>query len=137
MVLPDGRLAVMVGDMAGHGAPAAAQAAGLRFGWRTLVSVNPNPAAVLAALNAQMADPAQRAEGLFASIIYMLIDPSGSVSFAPAGHPPPFLLTADGLPAARAARHRPAARRLRRGRVAGHPRLAAARAGRSCSTPTA
>ena len=94
MVLPDGRLAVMVGDMAGHGAPAAAQAAGLRFGWRTLVAVNPNPAAVMAALNAQMARPDQRAEGLFASIIYMLIDPGGAVSFAPAGHPPPFILTA-------------------------------------------
>jgi serine phosphatase RsbU (regulator of sigma subunit)/CHASE3 domain sensor protein len=96
VVLPDGRLAVMVGDMAGHGAPAAAQAAGLRFGWRTLVSVNPNPAAVLAALNAQMATPDQRAEGLFASILYMLIDPGGPMSFAPAGHPPPFLLTAAG-----------------------------------------
>lgn len=94
MVLPDGRLAVMVGDMAGHGAPAAAQAAGLRFGWRTLVAVNPNPAAVMAALNRQMARPDQRAEGLFASIIYMLIDPSGAVSFAPAGHPPPLILTA-------------------------------------------
>ena len=57
IALVDGRLAVMVGDMAGHGAQAAAQAAGLRFGWRTLVSVNPNPAAVLAALNAQMAQP--------------------------------------------------------------------------------
>lgn len=96
MALPDGRLAVMVGDMAGHGAPAAARAAGLRFGWRTLVAVNPNPAAVLSALNEQMAGPDQRAEGLFASIIYMLIDPRGSVSFAPAGHPPPFLLTAGG-----------------------------------------
>ena len=96
MVLSDGRLAVMVGDMAGHGAPAAARAAGLRFGWRTLVAVNPNPAAVLSALNDQMADPGGRAEGLFASIIYMLIDPGGSVSFAPAGHPPPFLLTAGG-----------------------------------------
>lgn len=94
VVLRDGRLAVVVGDMAGHGAPAAAQAAGLRFGWRTLVSVNPDPAAVLAALNAQMAAPAQRAEGLFASIIYMLIDPRGSVSFAAAGHPMPFFMTA-------------------------------------------
>jgi len=94
IALADGRLAVMVGDMAGHGAQAAAQAAGLRFGWRTLVSVNPNPAAVLAALNAQMAEPAHRAEGLFASIIYMLIDPRGSVSFAAAGHPMPFFLTA-------------------------------------------
>lgn len=93
MALHDGRLAVMVGDMAGHGAPAAAQAAGLRFGWRTLVAVNPNPAAVLAGLNAQMAGADQRAEGLFASIMYVLIDPGGSVSFAPAGHPPPVLLT--------------------------------------------
>jgi serine phosphatase RsbU (regulator of sigma subunit) len=95
MTLPDGRLAVMVGDMAGHGASAAAQAAGLRFGWRTLVAVNPNPAMVLAGLNAQMADPDGRAEGLFASILYLLVDPTGTMAFAPAGHPPPILLTAD------------------------------------------
>ncbi|HET6690902.1 MAG TPA: SpoIIE family protein phosphatase [Miltoncostaeaceae bacterium] len=95
MALPDGRLAVMVGDMAGHGASAAAQAAGLRFGWRTLVAVNANPATVLAGLNAQMADPDGRAEGLFASILYMLVEPTGAMAFAPAGHPPPILLTAD------------------------------------------
>ncbi|HTI33079.1 MAG TPA: SpoIIE family protein phosphatase [Miltoncostaea sp.] len=95
IALPDGRLAVMVGDMAGHGASAAAQAAGLRFGWRTLVAVNPNPATVLAGLNAQMADPDNRAEGLFASILYMLIEPTGDLAFAPGGHPPPILLTAD------------------------------------------
>lgn len=95
MTLPDGRLAVMVGDMAGHGASAAAQAAGLRFGWRTLVAVNPNPATVLAGLNAQMADPDGRAEGLFASILYMLVEPGGAIAFAPAGHPPPILLTDD------------------------------------------
>ena len=125
-MLPDGRLAVMVGDMAGHGAPAAAQAAGLRFGWRTLVSVNPNPAAVLAALNAQMAQPAQRAEGLFASIIYMLIDPRGSVSFAAAGHPMPFFLTATVCQPLEPHHHRPPAGGVRRGGVAGDPRLAAA-----------
>jgi serine phosphatase RsbU (regulator of sigma subunit)/CHASE3 domain sensor protein len=92
LVLPDGRLAVMVGDMAGHGAPAAAQAAGLRFGWRTMVATNPDPGAVMTALNAQMGSPEQRVEGLFASIIYMLIDPGGTLSFVAAGHPAPFLL---------------------------------------------
>lgn len=96
VALPDGRLALMVGDMAGHGAQSAAQAAGLRFGWRTLVAVNPNPAAVLAALNVQMREPDQRVQGLFASILYVLIDPRGGISFAPAGHPAPFLLTAAG-----------------------------------------
>lgn len=96
MLLDDGRLAVMVGDMAGHGAAAAAQAAALRFGWRTLVAVDPDPAAVLSALNTQMGTPEQRAEGLFASAIHMLLRADGHLEFALAGHPAPFLLTADG-----------------------------------------
>jgi len=93
MLLPDGRLAAMVGDISGHGASAAAQAAGLRFGWRTLVSVDPDPGAVMAGLNAQMATHELRAEGIFASIVYVVIQPNGEMRFASAGHPPPFLLT--------------------------------------------
>jgi len=91
-VLADGRLAMIVGDMAGHGAPAAAQAAGLRFGWRTMVAVDPDPARVLSALNAQMARPELRAEGLFATVIYALVEHDGTGIFACAGHPPPLLL---------------------------------------------
>lgn len=94
--LPDGRLAVMVGDMAGHGAPAAARATGLRFAWRTLVLANPEPCHVMSALNTQMTGRAERAQGLFASLIYALIGQDGSVSYAPAGHPPPFVLDAAG-----------------------------------------
>lgn len=94
--MPDGRLAIMVGDISGHGATAAAQAAALRFGWRTLVSVNPNPAAVLAALNAQMAAPDLRAQGMFASVIYGLVERSGRVILARAGHPAPFVSNATG-----------------------------------------
>ncbi|MCB0872659.1 MAG: SpoIIE family protein phosphatase [Thermoleophilia bacterium] len=95
-VLPDGRLAMIVGDMAGHGAPAAAQAAGLRFGWRTMVAVDPDPERVLSALNAQMSRAELRSEGLFATVIYALVDPDGAAIFACAGHPPPVLLTATG-----------------------------------------
>lgn len=92
-VLPDGSLAIMVGDMAGHGAGAAAQAAGLRFGWRTLMSVDPEPGAVMAGLNAQMGSPEQRSDGIFASVIHVLVRPDGELRFAVAGHPPPLLLT--------------------------------------------
>ncbi len=95
-VLPDGRLAILVGDMAGHGAPAAAQAAGLRFGWRTMVAADPTPARVLSALNAQMYRPELRAEGLFASLVHAIIDPSGRGVFTCAGHPPPVVLGRDG-----------------------------------------
>jgi len=94
-LLRDGRLAVVVGDLAGHGAAAAARAAGLRFGWRTLLEVDPEPGAVMAALNAQAGGPEERAEGLFASMLYALIEPTGAVSFTAAGHPPPLLLVED------------------------------------------
>jgi serine phosphatase RsbU (regulator of sigma subunit) len=94
-VLRDGRLALVVGDLAGHGAAAAARAAGLRFGWRTLLEVDPEPGAVMAALNAQAGGPEERAEGLFASMLYALIEPSGAVSYTAAGHPPPLLLVDD------------------------------------------
>ena len=90
-VLADGRLAMIVGDMAGHGAGAAAQAAGLRFGWRTMTAVDPDPKHVLTALNAQMARPELRKAGLFATVIYALIDTEGNGIFASAGHPAPLL----------------------------------------------
>lgn len=95
-VLPDGRLAVVVGDMAGHGAASAAQAAGLRFGWRTMVAADPAPAAVMRALNAQMARPELRSEGLFASLVYGLVDPDGTSTFTCAGHPAPIVLSPGG-----------------------------------------
>jgi serine phosphatase RsbU (regulator of sigma subunit)/CHASE3 domain sensor protein len=94
-LLRDGRLALVVGDLAGHGAAAAARAAGLRFGWRTLLEVDPEPAAVMAALNAQAGGPEERAQGLFASMLYALIEPSGAVSYTAAGHPQPLLLVDD------------------------------------------
>jgi serine phosphatase RsbU (regulator of sigma subunit)/CHASE3 domain sensor protein len=93
VLLDDGRVAVMVGDMAGHGAPAAARATGLRFAWRTLVAADPDPAHVLAGLNNQAANRSDRADGLFASMLYAVVDRDGAVEYAPAGHPPPILLT--------------------------------------------
>jgi serine phosphatase RsbU (regulator of sigma subunit)/CHASE3 domain sensor protein len=94
-VLPDGRLALIIGDMAGHGAGAAAQAAGLRFGWRTMIAVDPDPMRVLSALNTQMSRAELRRAGLFATVIYALIEPDGTGIFALAGHPTPLLLRAD------------------------------------------
>ena len=123
MVLPDGRLAVMVGDMAGHGAPAAAQAAGLRFGWRTLVSVEPEPGR--RARGAQRPDgrprPARRGP--------LRLDHlhARSTRAARSASPPPATRRPSSSPPSGCQPleplvSRPAARRLRRGRVAGHPR---------------
>jgi serine phosphatase RsbU (regulator of sigma subunit)/CHASE3 domain sensor protein len=95
-VLDDGRLAVAVGDLAGHGAPVAARAAGLRFGLKTLVGVDPDPTTVMTGLNRQLSGPDERALGVFASLLYVLLSPDGRAQIACAGHPPPLLATRDG-----------------------------------------
>lgn len=90
-VLDDDRLAIAVGDLAGHGAPVAARAAGLRFGLKTLVGVDPDPTTVMTGLNRQLSGPDERSQGVFASLLYVLLAPDGRAQIACAGHPPPLL----------------------------------------------
>jgi sigma-B regulation protein RsbU (phosphoserine phosphatase) len=60
-----------------------------------MTAVDPDPARVFSALNAQMARPELRLEGLFATVIYALVDQDGNGIFASAGHPPPLMLGRD------------------------------------------
>lgn len=92
--LPDGRIAVFVGDVMGHGVPAAAAMAQLRSSVRAFVSVNPDPAAVIERLDALFAF---LAIPQLVSVLYAVIDKSrGLVTVTNAGHYPPFLVRADG-----------------------------------------
>jgi Stage II sporulation protein E (SpoIIE)/GAF domain len=97
-VLPDGVVALVVGDVAGHDMPAAAQMGQLRnllrgIAWHT----NPSPHVALSALDTT-------AHGLgvtdLATAIYGRIEEStpGRWQFrwANAGHPPPLLVTEEG-----------------------------------------
>lgn len=93
-VLPDGRLALMVGDVAGHGAGSAARAARMRFGWGALVEVDPDPRRVLEIMNTQIAEPHERGKGIYATMCHCIISPDGTAEFALAGHPRPLLVTA-------------------------------------------
>jgi serine phosphatase RsbU (regulator of sigma subunit) len=92
--LPDGRAALSVGDVAGHGLPAASVMGQLRSAARTLALDSTSPADVLRRLDrfASMIDGRP-----LATVAYALIDPvTGLVRYALAGHPPPLLLRADG-----------------------------------------
>jgi GAF domain-containing protein len=92
--LPDGRIAVFVGDVMGHGVPAAAAMAQLRSAARAFVSVNPAPAAVIERLDKMFAlIPIPQ----LVSIVYAVIDRSRArLTVANAGHYPPFVIRADG-----------------------------------------
>jgi serine phosphatase RsbU (regulator of sigma subunit) len=95
MALADGRLAVVLGDVTGHGIDAAADMAMAKFVFRSLAREHPEPGDFLAAANEVVVG--EIAPGKFITMLYLLIDAAtGVVSVASAGHPPPRLIAADG-----------------------------------------
>ena len=93
--LPDGRVILAVGDVAGKGSPAALLMALLLAMLRTLVDEELEPKALVERLNLQVwrHSPASR----FITIFYAVYTPStGSLTYVNAGQNPPLLRRRDG-----------------------------------------
>ena len=93
--LPDGRLVLAIGDVAGKGSPAALLMALLLAMLRTLVDEGLEAARLIERLNVQVAkhSPASR----FITLFFGLYDPAtGSMQFVNAGHLPPLIRRANG-----------------------------------------
>jgi serine phosphatase RsbU (regulator of sigma subunit) len=94
LTLPEGELAVVLGDASGHGIAATADMALAKFAFRSLVRLYPDPAALLAQANEVALG--ELAGGTFVTMACVTVDPStGAVSAASAGHPPIRLLARD------------------------------------------
>lgn len=94
LVLPSGRLAAVVGDVAGHGLPAAASMGQLRNALRAILVGSESPARSIAELDrvARWTLPDQ-----YATVVVAVLDlASGEVEYSSAGHLPPLLLAVDG-----------------------------------------
>ena len=94
VLLPNGRVSVVLGDVAGHGLSAAAVTAQLRHALRACLLSSPGPGAALARLNELAAHllPDELATAVVAEL-----DPStGRLLLASAGHLPVLLLGPDG-----------------------------------------
>ncbi len=92
--LPDGRVAVTVGDVAGHGVAAAAAMAQVRTSLRAYAVDGHSPAETLDRLDRFVA---RMLAGQTATVIMAVIDnATGEVELANAGHPPPLVVRADG-----------------------------------------
>ncbi|MGW2939197.1 SpoIIE family protein phosphatase [Streptomyces sp. NPDC001156] len=103
--LPGARVALVVGDVVGHGINAAATMGRLRTAVRTLADMDVPPDALLAHLDELVAgladeevdphDPAIPAAG--ATCLYAVYDPvTRRCTVARAGHPPPAIIGPDG-----------------------------------------
>jgi len=92
---PDGRVVLVVGDIAGKGMPAALLMASLQARVQVLIEAEPEPARLVERLNRITAAdcPGNR----FVTLFYCDIEPaSGEMRYVNAGHNPPLLLRAKG-----------------------------------------
>jgi serine phosphatase RsbU (regulator of sigma subunit)/anti-sigma regulatory factor (Ser/Thr protein kinase) len=92
--LTDGRLAMVLGDVAGHDVRAAAVMGQVRAALRALALTDPAPPSVLAGLDRLVGSlgAESRNEEIFVTVVYGLLDPAdGTITLASAGHPPPVL----------------------------------------------
>lgn len=93
--LPGGRVAVVVGDVAGKGTGAALLMASTRSILRMHAEYEASPSAVLTAVNRVLLADLPTAK--FITMIYAVLDPGrGTLTFANAGHLPPILVDASG-----------------------------------------
>src|SRR5215207_3792670 len=95
MELADGRLAVALGDVTGHGIEAAADMAMAKFVFRSLAREHPEPSDFLQSANEVVVG--EIAPGKFITMIYLTVQSAtGAVVAASAGHPAPLLVSPDG-----------------------------------------
>jgi serine phosphatase RsbU (regulator of sigma subunit) len=93
--LDDGRLAVVLGDVTGHGVDATADMAMAKFVFRSLAREHPEPGDFLAAANDVICS--EIGPGKFITMSYVVVDGvRGTVTGASAGHPAPRIVLPAG-----------------------------------------
>jgi serine phosphatase RsbU (regulator of sigma subunit) len=92
--LGDGRIAIVLGDVTGHGVDATADMAMAKFVFRSLAREHPEPADFLAHANQVIAGDI--APSKFITMVYLALHTSGRLACASAGHPAPRLVLEDG-----------------------------------------
>ncbi|MCX4385519.1 SpoIIE family protein phosphatase [Micromonospora peucetia] len=102
-LLPDGRLGIVLGDVAGHDVQAAARMGQVRAALRALALTDPRPDAVLAGLDRLVTSLGAEGETheLFVTVVFGVVDADRQrLTLASAGHPAPLIrrCAPDGAP---------------------------------------
>ncbi len=95
LTAPNGRLAIVVADVAGKGLPAALMVSNLQAKTQAIVETCDSPAEVVTRLNRGLSKTCP--ENRFVTLFYCVIDPdTGELTYSNAGHNPPLLVRASG-----------------------------------------
>lgn len=93
--LPDGNIALVIGDVAGHGTEAASVMGQVRMAVRAFSHEGHAPAVVVGLVHALLRSLYDAEQ--MVTMLYVVLDPATSeVRVVNAGHPPPLLVAADG-----------------------------------------
>ena len=96
LTLEDGRLAVVLGDVTGHGVDATADMAMAKYVFRSLAREHPDPGAFLQRANEVVSS--EIASGRFITMVELVFDPvRDEVLCASGGHPAPRLVRPGGV----------------------------------------
>jgi PAS domain S-box-containing protein len=93
----DGEWAVMIGDVCGKGAPAAALTAAARYSVHAAAIEHREPVSILSVLNEALIR--QDIEGRFCTLLFAMVRPEqggAALTLATGGHPPALVLRRDG-----------------------------------------
>jgi PAS domain S-box-containing protein len=92
--LDDGRIGLVIGDVAGHNIASASAMGQVRSLLRAYAIDEPDPGRALQRTNAAMA---RLLPDALATVVYAVLDPAtGDLAYANAGHPPPIITTTAG-----------------------------------------
>jgi serine phosphatase RsbU (regulator of sigma subunit)/anti-sigma regulatory factor (Ser/Thr protein kinase)/anti-anti-sigma regulatory factor len=95
LTLPDGRVAMVVGDVVGHGISASATMGQLRILLHEYLANKIDIASALRAVDAAAAERIRGARAATVSVV--IIDPdTGAIEYCTAGHPPPLVVSTGG-----------------------------------------
>lgn len=99
--LPDGRVGLIIGDVTGHGVGAALLMAATVSTLRAEAPLWTSPSSVLGRVNDRICE--EIPPGKFVTCLYAVLDPAtGTLNFANAGHPIPYVRTQAGVVEAKA-----------------------------------
>lgn len=94
--LSDGKIGILIGDVAGKGLPAAIRVAAVRYAIRSYAYLDSGPGKTLTLANEALSKESDNGHGMLTAIFAVLDAKAGTVTYAIGGHEPPFIRRTEG-----------------------------------------